>query len=344
MPTPEPTPAPEPAPVPEPTPEPAPVPPPKPLPKPDLAAQSVWGQTTATGYLLKGKIHSFGPGLYTGGRSYRFEKRLVFFWVPLTPMTPLAGPLAAGGSRIVQATLGAAPKAGTQVRLHLTPGDGNVGNDNSAPFAVVLPDLKAQNLTAVQTPAGVKLAGQVRNNGPGIYAGGRSYRFEKWKNGGWVPLGAFQPLTGPLAAGGVKVVTKTVPGTLPNGKLVRLHVTPGDAVPANDVTTATFHAPDLRAVSAWKVGGLFKGTIHNNGPGTYLSGRNFRFEKKVGMGPWLPVSAASPIPGGPLAPGGNRTVSAPVLGVLSPGTQIRLHISPGDANVGNDHSPPFIVP
>jgi hypothetical protein len=305
---------------------------------PDLAAQAASGQTTAAGYLLKGTVQNNGPGAYTGGRSFRFEKLVGVNWVALTPAVPLAGPIAASASQPVQSVLAVVPPAGTKVRLHITPGDAQVVNDNSVAFTVVLPDLQAQNVHGHQTAAGYLLNGQIHNNGPGVYAGGRSFRFDKKVGANWVPLTALQPVPGPILAGATKAVVVTVPGTLPEGTLVRLHVTPGDAVVGNDNAQATLHAPDLRAVSGSAVGLTLHGTIHNNGPGVYTGGRTFRFEKKVGAN-WVPLTAFAPIPGGSLGAGGNRAVTGSLAVALPAGTHVRLHLSPGDANTANDNSP-----
>jgi hypothetical protein len=309
---------------------------------PDLAAQSASGQKTVAGYQLKGVVRNFGPGTYALGRSFRFERWNGSAWVVLAPAQPLVGLIPAGATKTVFANLGATPVAGTKVRLHLSAGDAQPLNDNSPAFTVVLPDLNAQNVAGHQTIAGYHLQGQVHNNGPGVYTGGRSFRFERKVGPNWFALTALQPLTGPILAGGTKAVSATVPGTLPEGALVRLHITPGDAVPGNDNASAVMHASDLLAVSASKVGAMLHGTIHNNGPGTYTAGRTFRFERKVGAS-WVGLTAAAPIPGGPLVAGGNRAVSA-VAPPLPSGTKIRLHISPGDANAVNDNSPAFTVP
>jgi hypothetical protein len=266
--------------------------------------------------------------------------------VPLTPAAPLAGPIPAGGNKLVQATLAAVPPAGTKVRLHISPGDTQPANDNSLPFTVVVPvpDLQAVSVTGNQAASGYMLSGNIRNNGPGIYTGGRSFVFQRQVAGGWTPLAASQAVTGPILVNGTRTVSVTVPGTLPEGTVVRLHLTPGDAVSGNDNVQATMHAPDLQALNASVTQLALKGTIKNNGPGTYINGRRFWFEKKVGPNNWTAVTNPNtPIPGGPLAPGGTRTVNGVLTTLLPPGTQVRLHVSPGDANTGNDASPVVTV-
>jgi hypothetical protein len=308
---------------------------------PDLAAVSASGQATASGYLLKGTVRNNGPGAYTGGRTVRFEKRTGTTWVALTATQALPGTIAAGATAPpVQATLPTAPAAATQVRLRISGGDAQPANDVSTPFTVVLPDLRAQNATGVQLATSYKLSGQVVNNGPGVYAGTRKFSFQKWNGSSWVALTAEVVIPGgALAVGGTRPVSGTVTGTLPKGTPVRLHLTPGDAVVSNDNSSPFFvQVADLQALSAAHGASVLTGSIRNNGPGFYVGGRSFRFEKKVG-GSWVALTGFHPVPGaGTLAAGSTHAVSVPFTGSLPPGTPIRLHLSPGDANTGNDDS------
>jgi hypothetical protein len=195
----------------------------------DLAAVSTSGLEIPGGYRVTGVVRNFGPGTYVTGRTLRFERWTGSAWAALTPSQPLAGVIPAGATRAVHVNLGAAPAAGTPIRLHLNPGDPNPGNDNSPAFTVVaLSDLRAQSVAVNQTATGLRLTGQVRNNGSGVYSGGRTFRFEKRVGNTWVPLTANTAVPGgPLAAGASRFVVAFASTALPHGTRVRLRVSPG---------------------------------------------------------------------------------------------------------------------